>query len=146
VAEEERWAIPDVDFATWRALGHGRECSRRLPAGALDRAQAAIDAVVARVGVGGWVERDGRRCRIVERTRGGVRIDGGPGGFAERTVTATDVAWVVEAAADVRENGGVLDEARVNRVRYLDGTPRGATRWVDTGWAMVLVGNAPYRT
>jgi hypothetical protein len=32
----------------------------------------------------------------------------------------------------------VLDEARVNRLRYLDGTPKDATRWIDTGWAIRL--------
>ena len=48
----------------------------------------------------------------------------------------TDVAWVVVAADDVRERGGVLDEARVNLLRYLAGTPKGSTRWVDTRWAL----------
>jgi hypothetical protein len=40
------------------------------------------------------------------------------------------------AAGDVAEHGGILDEARVNRVRYLEGTPKSATRWIDTGWAI----------
>jgi hypothetical protein len=35
-------------------------------------------------------------------------------------------------------HGGLLDEARVNRLRYLDGTPKGSTRWIDTGWALVV--------
>jgi hypothetical protein len=43
------------------------------------------------------------------------------------------------AAADVAANGGVLDEARVNRLRYLEGTPKGSTRWIDTGWAIAMV-------
>ncbi len=43
----------------------------------------------------------------------------------------------------LRESGGVLDEARVNRVRYLDGTLKASTRWVDTGWALALVGAGP---
>ena len=63
--------------------------------------------------------------------QGGLRIDGGPSGFRERTVSLLDVAWAVVAADDVAAHGGVLDEARVN----LDGTPKGATRWIDTGWA-----------
>jgi len=33
----------------------------------------------------------------------------------------------------------LLDEAFVNRVRYLEGTPRGSTRWIDTGHALRLV-------
>jgi hypothetical protein len=35
--------------------------------------------------------------------------------------------------------GGILDEARVNRLRYLEGTPKASTRWIDTGWAIALV-------
>jgi hypothetical protein len=40
------------------------------------------------------------------------------------------------AADDVGTHGGLVDEARVNRVRYLEGVPRSAIRWVDTGWAI----------
>lgn len=29
--------------------------------------------------------------------------------------------------------GGLLDEERVNRLRYLEGTPKASTRWIDTG-------------
>ncbi|WP_437569834.1 hypothetical protein [Sorangium sp. So ce542] len=50
-----------------------------------------------------------------------MRIDGGPGGFAERTVSLTDLAWVIVARDDVGKNGGRLDEHRVNRLRYLEG-------------------------
>src|SRR4030095_16739814 len=28
--------------------------------------------------------------------------------------------------------------ARVNRARYLEGTPRGSTRWIDTAWALAV--------
>ena len=139
VEDEEQWAIPALDFATWRALGKGRDCSRRLPPLALERAESVLEEVVRRAGSGGWMERDGRRCRIVERTAGGVRIDGGSGGFAARLISLTDVAWVLLAAEDVTDAGGMLDEARVNRVRYLEGTPKESTRWIDTGWAILLV-------
>lgn len=90
---------------------------------------------------GEWVEGRGKRCRIVGASaRGGVRIDGGPDGFAERTVSLVDLAWVLKAQAEVGKTGGVPDEAAVNRLRYLDGTPKGSTRWTDTGWALVVVG------
>ena len=46
--------------------------------------------------------------------------------------------WRGLAAEDAAANGGVLDEARVNRLRYLEGTPKSATRWIDTGWALGL--------
>jgi hypothetical protein len=76
---------------------------------------------------------------IGEAAQGGLRIDGGPGGFAERTTSLTDLAWVLVARDDVAKHGGVLGEARVNRARYLEGTPKEATRWIDTGWALRLV-------
>jgi hypothetical protein len=51
-------------------------------------------------------------------------------------VSLVDLAWVIHAAEDVASTGGLLDEARVNKLRYLDGTPKGSTRWIDTGWAI----------
>jgi superfamily II DNA or RNA helicase/diadenosine tetraphosphate (Ap4A) HIT family hydrolase len=136
---DEQWAVPALDFASWRALGSGRTSSRRLRTGALDRARALMDELVTRVGSRGWLERDGRRCRLLERTVSGLRIDGGDGGFAPRVVTENDVAWALVAAGDVAAEGGALDEARVNRLRYLEGTPKASTRWIDTGWALLVV-------
>lgn len=141
IDDDDCWAIPDVDFATWRRWGTGRETSRRLPEGALTKAQAVADALLAlpeanRV----LTQSNGRRARVLGRAqKGGLRIDGtaaSAGGFKERTVSLIDLAWVIVAAEDVASNGGVLDEPRVNRVRYLDGTPKGSTRWIDTGWAI----------
>jgi superfamily II DNA or RNA helicase/diadenosine tetraphosphate (Ap4A) HIT family hydrolase/SOS-response transcriptional repressor LexA len=131
------WSLPAVDLATWRAWGKGREVSRRLPDGALDKARAAAEALLSRPEPERWIQRGERRARIVgSAPGGGLRIDGGPGGFAERTVSLTDLAWVIQAADDVASAGGLLDEARVNKLRYLDGTPRESTRWIDTGWAI----------
>ncbi len=45
----------------------------------------------------------------------------------------------VVARDDVGQEGGVLDEARVNRLRYLEGTPKESTRWIDTGHAIRLM-------
>lgn len=39
----------------------------------------------------------------------------------------------------MRVNGGLIDEERVNRLRYLEGTPKASTRWVDTGWGLACV-------
>jgi superfamily II DNA or RNA helicase/HKD family nuclease len=132
------WRLPALDFATWRALGNRLGCSRRLPSGALDAARTFLDQLLLRAPAGTWLERDGKRCRIVERMPRGVRVDGGPGGFAARQVSLTDLAWVMLAAQGVSAEGGLLDEARVNRLRYLEGTPKGSTRWIDTGWALTL--------
>ncbi|HEY0480730.1 MAG TPA: helicase-related protein [Kofleriaceae bacterium] len=123
--------------ATWRAWGKGRDVSRRLPDGAIDKAKAAVAELLARPEPDRWLLRGNRRARIVgSAPGGGLRIDGGPGGFVERTVSLTDLAWVIQAAADVASTGGLLDEARVNKLRYLEGTPKGSTRWIDTGWAI----------
>ncbi len=132
------WAIPDVDFRTWKAFGSGRTASRRLGEEQLERARGAAASVAERF-AGQRVERDGGRCRVIGRAeQGGVRIDGGQGGFKERTVSLFDIAWVLVARDDVALSGGVLDEPRVNRLRYLEGTPKAATRWIDTGWAILL--------
>ena len=141
LVDEQRWSLPDVDFETWRALGTGRSASRRLPSEWEDRARELAVALADRAGE--WVEGRGRRCRIVGASaRGGVRVDGGPEGFAERTVSVTDLAWVLKAQAEVGGTGGALDEAAVNRLRCLDGTPKGSTRWIDTGWALLLARGA----
>ena len=141
------WSIPAVDFATWRALGSGRTASRRLPEGALDRARAVVQAVLRDPGVGGEIARDGKRLRVVgEAKAGGLRIEGpvnastGRPVFASRTISLVDIAWVLEAADDAREHRAILDETRVNRRRYLEGTPKGSTRWIDTVWALVVCG------
>jgi SOS-response transcriptional repressor LexA/CheY-like chemotaxis protein len=140
IEDEGLWGLPAVDHGTWKALGHGRAASRRLPAGRLDEARALVERVLQTHGAGSWLEAHGKRCRLVgPAAQGGLRIDGGQDGFAERTVSATDIAWVLAARDDVAHHGGVLDEARVNRLRYLDGTPKGATRWIDTGWGVVVV-------
>ena len=131
------WATPELDFATWRRVGSEKTASRRLPDGALERARALAARVVA-TRTGGWIEARGKRCRVVRGSQdGGLRVDGGDGGFAERTVSLTDIGWVL--VAEDRADSGSLDEGRVNRERYLAGTPKESTRWIDTGWALVIV-------
>lgn len=145
VADDERWAIPEVDFRTWRALGQGRSASRRLPAEWLESAERFASQLVADRPPGSeLLLADDKRVRLVGRApRGGLRIDGGPGGFAERTISLIDLAWALFARAESTRRGAPLDEALVNRLRYLDGTPKSSTRWIDTGWALALVTSAP---
>jgi hypothetical protein len=47
----------------------------------------------------------------------GLRITGENDTFRERTVSLLDIAWVITAADDVADHGGLLDEARVNKLR-----------------------------
>jgi superfamily II DNA or RNA helicase/diadenosine tetraphosphate (Ap4A) HIT family hydrolase/SOS-response transcriptional repressor LexA len=137
---EDAWEVPDLDYVGWRALGSGRSASRRLPPAFLEAASSLVEGWLRDRDPAALVEGAGKRIRLVGRAaQGGVKIDGGPGGFAERTVTLTDIAWVLAARADVDRSGGLLDEARVNRQRYLVGTPRASTRWIDTGWALFLL-------
>jgi len=138
--DEGLWAIPPLDYATWRALGKGRASSRRLSGEALEKARQFVDALLHTAKPGQWIERNGKRSRLLGKApEGGVRIDGGLGGFTERTVSLTDFAWVLVARDDAKITDGVLDEARVNHLRYLEGTPEGSKRWIDTGWAIFLV-------
>ncbi len=138
IDDGDAWRLPSVDYETWRAWGSGRQVSNDVPEGALRRAQLAADALLALPESDRWLTQiDGARARVLGRAqRGGLRIDGGEGGFGARTVSLTDIAWVVAADEDVRQHGGRLDEERVNRLRYLEGTPKSSTRWIDTGWAI----------
>ncbi len=138
------WSIPDADFASFRAWGDGGEPARRLPAGVAERAQAVVDVVLARAEATREVcHSDGRRARIVGAApRGGLRIVGVDGAFSERTISLADLAWVLAASDDVALHGGVLDDLRIHHLRYLEGTPKGSTRWLDSGWAMAIVRSA----
>ena len=138
--EEGLWEFPAVDFGTYRALGKGRGTSRTLPRRALERARGIVDRLMSSPGAGATVTREGKQCRLVGRSAdGGLRIDGGAGGFAERTVSRRDIGWALVASDDVVRVGGILDEQRLNRLRYIDGTPKESTRWIDSGWALFLV-------
>jgi superfamily II DNA or RNA helicase/diadenosine tetraphosphate (Ap4A) HIT family hydrolase/HKD family nuclease len=132
------WAVPPPTWTLWKRLSTSRGASRTLDEGWLARADAVAAEIVARF-AGETVMVRGRPVRVVGRSaQGGVRIVGAGG--QERSVSRTDLAWALAAAEDVRVAGGALDEARVNRLRYLDETPKGSTRWIDTGWAVGLVG------
>ena len=141
--EENLWVLPKpVDHATWRELGHGRGSSNRLAPEAEARAEAWADRFFQRHRPGTLLESNGARCRVVERAaKGGIRVDGGDKGFNERTVSLTDLAWALIARDHSRKTGEPLDEALVNRLRYLEGTPKTSTRFIDTGWALVLLAN-----
>jgi hypothetical protein len=128
------WHLPSVDLATWQKWGGGRDVSRRLPTEAAARAAAAVEAILV-LPDRELVQTSGARARIVRAAdRGGIRIELSSGG--ERTISLTDIAWVIVADDQVRERGGLLDEDRVNRLRYLEGTPKASTRWIDTAWAI----------
>ncbi|WP_164008768.1 DEAD/DEAH box helicase family protein [Pyxidicoccus trucidator] len=144
--DEDQWtlAVP-VDYGTWRSLGQGRSSSRRLTDETTAQAARWVDDFLAKNPPGRLIERNGKQCRIVGRaSAGGLRIDGGEDGFEERTVSLTDIAWALAAQQEARESGGTLDEARVNRLRYLEGTPKESTRWIDTGWALFLLSVVPH--
>lgn len=132
---EEGWELPEQPFDVWREFGDGRTVSRVLPPEALARASRVVEAVMGlAAGERLLVQPSGAKARVLGKApRGGLRIAVGEG---ERTVSLGDIGWVAVAADDVREQGGLLDEARVNRARYLEGTPKGSTRWIDTGWAL----------
>lgn len=133
--QDDAWKIPEVDFRIWKRWGDGPTASRALPEGTLARAQRVVDALLPMPNA--VLIHGKRRARVLGPSqRGGLRIDGGDEGFAERSISLADIAWVAVADDDVRAHGGLLDEARVNRARYLVGTPRGSTRWIDTNWAL----------
>lgn len=136
------WDIQEVDFKTWRQYGGGRGSSRPLPERAKTYAQAFISAYVGKQMHGKFIEALGERCRILGVTRSGsIRIDGGgeEGGFGERTISVTDLGWVLLARIEARHSASrLVTEQLVNELRYLAGTPKASTRYIDTRWALVL--------
>nr|WP_153822551.1 DEAD/DEAH box helicase family protein [Polyangium spumosum] len=141
--DDGAWACAGIDLPTFRALGEGREASRTLPRSIEERARRLVEDLLHEKGAGAVVEREGKRFRIVgPAKRGGLRIDGGPGGFEERTVSLTDIGWVLAALSEVNDDPRRLDEELVHRQRYLEGTSKGSTRYIDTGWAILLVKEA----
>lgn len=140
------WELPDVDAPTFARFGVGEaKVSRDLPAGALSLAGRVLDALSALPpDLRGIQNPRGVRATVVGfSNRGGVRIQ--PEEGKPRSVSRTDLAWVCAAQADVEAAGGVLDEARVNEARYLEGASRASTRWIDTGWAIGLWNRAKDR-
>ncbi len=128
------WSLPEMDYLAWsalRAAGTRRGLSRPLSTDA----EAAAHRFVASMTIGSTRSRDGVSLTIVSvSARGGLRVC--KPGMKERTVSLLDLAWVLYAQA---HHQGVLDEAAVNRFRYIEGTPKVSTRWMDTGHALVLV-------
>lgn len=138
--EEQSWRIPELEFATWRRFGRRRAVSRRLPTAWREAAKELVEDLLETFGAGTVVSVDERTFRLVGAApRGGLRIDGGDDGFAERTVSLADVGWVLLSKQRSAQAGAVLNESYVNRQRYLVGTPKKATRWIDTGWALRIV-------
>ena len=135
---EPGWSIPEVDHKLWAAHGAGRGSSRSLPGPWRSYAEAFTAALLERLGEDTIVEGRGKRCRILKRTRtGSVRIDGGEDGFKARSVSTTDLGWVLCARLRARAEGRALvDERAVNELRYLEGTPRSSTRYIDTRCAL----------
>ncbi|WP_272425260.1 DEAD/DEAH box helicase family protein [Polyangium jinanense] len=143
VEEDGLWACAGIDLPTFRALGEGREASHTLPRSVEERARRLIDELLRKTGAGSSVEQNGKRFRLVgPAKRGGLRIDGGPSGFEERTVSPTDIGWVLVALSEVNDDLRRLDEELVHRLRYLEGTSKGSTRYIDTEWAILLVKEA----
>ena len=133
------WEFPPPPLSLWRLLSSRRSASRTLPRNWVDA--AARFAEEAGVGlVGKTVQKGGAVWSVLGSTNGGgIAIERSNGGGSRRIVTATDLGWALAAENDVARFGGILSEARVNRLRYLYGTPKEATRWIDTGWAIALL-------
>jgi SOS-response transcriptional repressor LexA len=134
---EQAWSFPAPSLPVWRTLSTSRSSSRTLP----PRWRSAAEALASRLEASHLqapVTRGTQQAEILGRVpQGGLRIGGAD--RATRTVSLTDLGWVLAAEAEVRGSGSALDETQVNRLRYLDGTPKEATRWIDTGWALGLL-------
>jgi hypothetical protein len=130
--DDQHWTVPELDYAAWTAL---RTAGAR---GGLSRPLPTEDAVAAQqlaTALRGPVTFGDRSVVVLGKTaKGGltVRLPGG----ASRKVSNTDIGWVLNA---IRTGDATPDEAAVNRRRYIEGTPKASTRWIDTGHAITLV-------
>ncbi len=135
------WSLAEMDFVAWSALrasGTRGGLSRDLP----ERAANLAREFVASLHAGSQRVLAGRTLTVLRTTSsGGVRVED-PGRVRERSVSQTDLAWVLWAGEEFK---GVLDAARVHQLRYIEGTPRASTRWLDTGYALHLVRGVPSR-
>ena len=131
----QRWTVPELDYQGWVALrdeGVRSGLSRPLPAADLEAAKALASTL------SGLRVRENLSLRVRGRTpSGGVEVELPTG--ARRKISLTDIAWVLAA----RRLGGPVDEPAVNRLRYIEGTPKASTRWIDTGHALTLVLGRP---
>jgi hypothetical protein len=104
------WSISEVDFRTWRRWGTGRSVSRALPEGALARAQEVVDHLLALPEAERTLTtRDEKTARILgPAEKGGLRIDGGEGGFSARTISLTASARFIASplGTGLRWGGG----------------------------------------
>ncbi len=138
----QEWTLPELDFATWVALrpeGKRTGLSRPLPALWAQAARDLVASLMRAIGPGGTVGDGVRTLTIVERAPRGGLVVRSERAQASRTVSLLDIGWVLFA---VDRYGERVDEAMVNVCRYLEGTPRASTRWIDTGNALVLVHGA----
>ncbi|MCC6131320.1 MAG: hypothetical protein IT186_15490 [Acidobacteria bacterium] len=54
-------------------------------------------------------------------------------------MSLTNIGSVLVGIREVERHGGVLDEPGIDRLRYLEGTPKESTRWIDTRHLMFMV-------
>jgi hypothetical protein len=136
---------------SWRSRNRGRPRGKRGPAWRLSSRSGwcCRSTATGRSRTTCRSSRCASRAPASERAAGagarcggerGLRIDGSGGGgsrgFEARTVPSLDIAWAMLAHDDVAANGGLVDEARVNELWWLEGAPKGSARWIDTGWAI----------
>jgi len=136
--EERSWAFPAPSALRWHELVTKATWSRTLPA--MWRAQAVeFTRQIGATKIGQVFTADGRDVRVVGVSRdGGVFVEGADGGMQRRSVSATDIGWVIHAADVAARAGEKLSAEGANRLRYLSGTPKGKTRFIDTKLAVGL--------
>jgi hypothetical protein len=125
-------------LSAWRALSPAGGVSRTLPSDTKLRARQLAEAAVLRL-EGQALPGGPSASRVVVGLAkgGGLRVQLKSG--SERALSLSDLGWCLLAEDDVRLSGGVLDEVRVNRLRYLEGTERSSTRWIDTGHTLAVL-------
>jgi superfamily II DNA or RNA helicase/SOS-response transcriptional repressor LexA len=135
---EGAWAFPAPPALRWHELADAVTWSRTLPMEWRVRAQA-FARMLGETKIGAEFAREAGMARVVRITRDlGVFLEGVDGSLSPRPISATDIGWVIWAADEAARGGPPLSLETVNRLRYLKGTPKGKTRYIDTKLAMAL--------
>jgi len=133
-----QWRLAPVDLATWRRFGASPdEISRPLSAQQRAYAQAFVERLDLELLKDRWFEVDGARLRVISKNaKGGLKLALESG--KTRNISQTDLAWALYTYEQTQELSGLSVE-RVNQRRYLAGTPKASTRYIDTGWAIKII-------
>ena len=124
IEEERLWRIPPFDHDTWKRISGGRSSSRSLPPEALRRASELVKRLLTKVSArhhAGGAQSPASGCSAwLRRVASGSMVVGEASPSARFHSLTSDGSWPRQTMPHAPR--AALDEALVNRLRYLEGT------------------------